>query len=474
MTLDKEKLASLTIDREAADSKSNSTIAPLAGAITLFATIAVAAWWWMSKTPEPIPQQEPTKVVTASPPVVEPLGETVLNASGYVVARRSATVSSKVTGKIVEVLFEEGMSVTEGDVLARLDDSTVRAMYRLSNSQLDAARDALTEIQVRLDEAQRNRTRVRSLLEKELISAAQLDTADADVKALEARLNLAFSNVRVAENNKQLRQQDLNDLVIRAPFSGVVISKDAQPGEIISPMSAGGGFTRTGICTIVDMNSREIEVDVSETYINRVHSRQRTEAILDAYPDWVIPSRVINIVPSADRQRASIKVRIAFEQLDPRILPEMGIKVRFLEDDPDEQPIETAKPAVPERSEKRETAKIASKNHIQSATKKGSGLPISFTRLRHQLAQHPRAIWHSNTSSYILFLDEILSVEYFQSTGDITIISKKPNEDLSCTYPFEGTLKTENNSNKSDDEKIEACYDMLKTVNDYLFWSTLE
>jgi len=471
MTLDKEKLASLTIDREAADSTSHATIVPLVSVIILFASMAVAAWWWMSKTPEPIiPQQKPVEVVIASPPVAKPPGETVLNASGYVVARHSATVSSKVTGKIVEVLFEEGMSVTEGDILARLDDSTVRAMYRLSNSQLDAARDALTEIQVRLEEAQRNRTRVRSLLEKQLISAVQLDTADADVKALEARLNVAFSNVRVAENNKQLHQQDLNDLVIRAPFSGVVISKDAQPGEIISPMSAGGGFTRTGICTIVDMNSREIEVDVSETYINRVHSRQQTEAILDAYPDWVIPSRVINIVPSADRQRASIKVRIAFEQLDPRILPEMGIKVRFLEDEPGEQAIETGKRAVPERNEKEETTKIiTSKNEIQSATQKDSSVPISFTRLRHQLAQHPRAIWHSNTSSYVLFLDEILSAEYFQSTGDITIISKKPDENLSCTYPFEGTLKMENNSNKSDEQKIEACYDMLKTVNAYLF-----
>jgi len=469
MTLDKEKLASLTIDRESADSKSPSRITRLASVITLFASIAVAIWWWMSKTPEPIPQQKPVEVVIASPPVAKPLGETVLNASGYVVARRSATVSSKVTGKIVEVLFEEGMSVTEGDILARLDDSTVRAMYQLSNSQLDAALNALTEIQVRLDEAQRNRTRVRSLLEKQLISAVQLDTADADVKALEARLDVALSNVRVAENNKQLHQQDLNDLVIRAPFSGVVISKDAQPGEIISPMSAGGGFTRTGICTIVDMNSREIEVDVSETYINRIHSRQQTEAILDAYPDWVIPSHVINIVPSADRQRASIKVRIAFEQLDPRILPEMGIKVRFLEDDPGEQAIETGKRATPEHNEKEETAKITNKNETQSTTQKDSAVPISFTRLRHQLAQHPRTIWHSNTSSYVFFLDETLRAEYFQSTGDITIISKQPNEDLSCTYPFEGALQTDNNSNKSDEEKIEACYDILKTVNAYLF-----
>jgi RND family efflux transporter MFP subunit len=134
----------------------------------------------------------------------------------------------------------------------------------------------------------------------------------------------------VAERQVALRQSDLDDTVIRAPFAGVALSKDAQPGEMVSPVSAGGGFTRTGISTIVDMSSLEIEVDVNESFINRVTPGQKVEATLDAYPDWRIPAHVITIVPTADRQRATVLVRIAFEQLDPRILPDMGVKVAFM------------------------------------------------------------------------------------------------------------------------------------------------
>jgi len=123
------------------------------------------------------------------------------------------------------------------------------------------------------------------------------------------------------------------DMVIRAPFSGVALSKDAQPGEMVSPVSAGGGFTRTGISTIVDMRSLEIEVDVNESYINRVTARQPVTAVLDAYPDFEIPAKVIAVVPTADRQKATVLVRIGFNQLDPRILPDMGVKVTFLREE---------------------------------------------------------------------------------------------------------------------------------------------
>jgi len=160
-----------------------------------------------------------------------------------------------------------------------------------------------------------------------------LDGSQAEVAALEARLSAAGAEVGVAQSRLALSQQGLDDLVIRAPFSGVVLSKDAQPGETVSPVSAGGGFTRTGIATIVDMDSREIEVDVNEAYINRVHDAQRVEAVLDAYPDWTIAGRVISIVPTADRQKATVRVRIAFEALDPRILPDMGHQGAFLEED---------------------------------------------------------------------------------------------------------------------------------------------
>jgi RND family efflux transporter MFP subunit len=255
----------------------------------------------------------------------------VLDASGYVVARREATVSSKVTGKIAEVLIEEGMVVTEGQVVARLDDQSIRPELDLARSQLRARQTEREEIEVRLAEADRNLSRVRRLREQALISEADLDTAQAEVDALTARLEALASAIDVAEATVRVREQYLDDLIVRAPFDGVIVSKDAQPGEMVSPVSAGGGFTRTGIATLVDMSSREIEVDVNEAFINRVMAGQRTEATLDAYPDWRIASHVINIVPTADRQKATVRVRIAFDELDDRILPNMGIKVSFLE-----------------------------------------------------------------------------------------------------------------------------------------------
>jgi len=255
----------------------------------------------------------------------------VLNASGYVTARRQATVSSKITGKILEVLVEEGVAVREGDIVARLDESTARVNLALAEAQLAAARRSLSETEVRSAEAKRNLGRTQALAEGRIASQAQLEAAQAEVDSLEARLALGREEVSVAERQVAVRRQDIEDTVIRAPFSGVVTSKDAQPGEIISPVSAGGGFTRTGICTLVDMASLEIEVDVNESYIARVQPGQPVEATLDAYPDWRIPARVITPVPAADRQKATVRVRIALQQRDSRILPDMGVKVSFLE-----------------------------------------------------------------------------------------------------------------------------------------------
>lgn len=254
--------------------------------------------------------------------------QTVLNASGYVTARRQATVSSKVTGKVLEVLIEEGMEVREGQVLARLDDSNVRAAYRLSEAQLGAARAELAETRVRRHEADRDLARARSLAERQLASQAALDAATANLESLDARLASQQVAVEVAERALALSRQSLDDTVIRAPFAGIVVAKNAQPGEMISPMSS-GGFTRTGIGTLVDMSSLEIEVDVNEAYINRVTPSQPVEATLDAWPEWAIPGHVIAIIPTADRQKATVRVRVAFDALDPRILPEMGIKVAF-------------------------------------------------------------------------------------------------------------------------------------------------
>ena len=287
--------------------------------------VAAVVLWRLLGSPVPV-----QTVLVESPAAAR--DGAVLNASGYVVARRLATVSSKVTGRITEVLFEEGALVSEGQVLARLDPATIQAEHRVAASTLEAARRSLREIEVRLADAQKTLERNRSLVERALVSRSALDNSEAEVAALQARLAAAGAEVGVAQARLAVSQQALDDLQIRAPFAGVVISKDAQPGETVSPISAGGGFTRTGIATIVDMDSREIEVDVNEAYINRVRDDQPVEAVLDAYPDWKVPGRVISIVPTADRQKATVRVRIAFGQLDPRILPDMGIKVRFLEE----------------------------------------------------------------------------------------------------------------------------------------------
>src|SRR5439155_9248902 len=254
---------------------------------------------------------------------------TALNASGYVTARRAATVSSKVTGKVTEVLIEEGMKVKEGQVLARLDDTNVKASLRLAEAQLESAKAALAETSVRIIEADLNLRRIAALAKSSISAQAELEHAEAEAQSLKAKLEQQKSDVIVAERMAATWQQQLEDTVIRAPFGGIVTSKNAQPGEMISPMSAGGSFTRTGICTIVDMESLEIEIDVNESYINRVEPGQKVEATLDSYPDWHIPSKVIAIIPTTDRQKATVKVRVGFENLEPRILPDMGVKVAF-------------------------------------------------------------------------------------------------------------------------------------------------
>ena len=261
----------------------------------------------------------------------------VLDASGYVVARRQATVSSKVTGKVLEVLVEEGMSVEKDQVVATLDDTTQQAQLAVALAQADSSRAALAEIGAQLRNARQELERVRDLAEKGLASRASLDAAEALHDELAARLETGRENVGVAESNVLLAQDALSNMTIRAPFSGMVVTKNAQPGEMISPISAGGGFTRTGICTIIDNDSLEIEVDVNEAYIQRVVPEQRVSALLDAYPNWRIPAEVIAIIPTADRQKATVRVRIGFLERDSRILRDMGVKVSFLGSETEQQ-----------------------------------------------------------------------------------------------------------------------------------------
>lgn len=322
----KSQLDSLKIDRQPEPEGSRRGVWIAVAAVLLL--VLVAAGWWLARPGA-------AEVTVAVAREVE-IGErqTVLNASGYVTARRQATVSSKVTGKVVEVLIEEGMAVDEGQVLARLDDTNVAAALRLSEAQLDQATAALAETRVRLAEAELNLERAERLVADRVASQADLDAASAEAASLAARLESQGEAVRVAERQVALGRQSLEDTVIRAPFAGIVVAKNAQPGEMISPAAAGGGFTRTGIGTIVDMGSLEIEVDVNEAYINRVRPGQRVTATLDAYPDWAIPCEVIAIIPTADRQKATVQVRIGFTELDERVLPDMGVKVAFQAGDP--------------------------------------------------------------------------------------------------------------------------------------------
>ncbi len=320
----KDDLASLRIDHgaRAGGKRRGGWIALV---VVLLLAGAAGGWFWIQGAQAATVK---TVVVTAATGSGATPGA-VLNASGYVTARRRATVSSKVTGKVLEVFIEEGKAVRKGQVLARLDDSQVRAALAVAQAQLNSARGAAAEDEARLREAERQFTRLNQLVAEKVVGRAEVDTAQSAVESLKARIAMASRQVDVAQSQVASLQVDLGDMVVRAPFDGVAISKDAQPGEMISPVSAGGGFTRTGICTIVDMSSLEIEVDVSESYINRVKPNQPVEAILDAYPDWRIPAQVITSVPTADRQKATVRVRIGFENLDPRILPDMGVKVSF-------------------------------------------------------------------------------------------------------------------------------------------------
>ncbi|WP_404424794.1 efflux RND transporter periplasmic adaptor subunit [Nibricoccus sp. IMCC34717] len=322
MTSDPSALQKLKIDRTQTPRRNNSRTAWIVVVLGL-ALAAFTIWWWLQR-PKPFVVQ--TAVATVSRGDSAPI---LLNASGYVTARRAATVSSKVTGKIVEVRIEEGQAVEAGQILATVDATNTEASLRLAEAQLASARTGADEVAANLDLAERSLRRSNQLVRQNVVATAEAERAESEAVALRARHQRMLSEIAVADRQVAIWRQQLDDTVIRAPFTGIVTTKNAQPGEIISPMSAGGGFTRTGICTVVDMASLEIEVDVNESYINRVSPGQGATAVLDSYPDWKIPARVIAIIPTADRQKASVRVRVGFVSLDPRILPDMAVKVAF-------------------------------------------------------------------------------------------------------------------------------------------------
>jgi HlyD family secretion protein len=341
MTEDKAKLLrSLTIDRSVGGPErpaGRRRWLPIAMVVAVCAVAFAAFALSEFRTPN---QPKTASQPAAEPQVTQPLrqkdaannGELGnLAASGYVVARRKATVAAEITGKVVEIFIEEGMTVTEGQIVARLDSVLAEKDFELSQSRVEAADAAIAAITADLEDATRIMSRVQTLSQKNFATDADLTKAQARVGVLSAQLRQAKSQFATAGIDARRSGSLLEKHQIRAPFAGVVVERSAQPGEMISPMSV-GGFTRTGICTVVDMDSIEIEVDVNEAFIGRVVAGGAVNAVLDAYPDWTIPASVIAIVPTANREKATVKVRIRFTQKDPRILPDMAVKVTFLRD----------------------------------------------------------------------------------------------------------------------------------------------
>ena len=321
-----ELLNQLRIDRNRVEPTSRG---PWIIALIVLVMTAGGVFWWVSTSARAF---EVSAVSAVAPSAAGGSPETVLQATGYVTARRQATVSAQITGTLSEVLIEEGEHVEAGQVLARLEDTAQQAALAQARAQLAQARALVGQNEAQLAQAERDLVRQEDLIERKLVSEQALENARTQVDSLRAQLNSQRRTIDLAAAQLRSARVQLDYTTVRAPFAGVIIAKAAQVGEIVSPLSAGGGFTRTGVGTIVDMDSLEIEVDVNESYINRVSPGAPAEAVLDAYQDWTIPARVIAIIPTADRGKATVKVRVGLEQKDPRILPDMGARVSFMEE----------------------------------------------------------------------------------------------------------------------------------------------
>lgn len=322
-------LSSLRINEgQRKERKTGKIMGIVVAAILLIALVAGAAYFTHNSAP--IVEVAAAQKAGSGPTAL-------LNASGYVTPRRRATIAAKITGRVIGVYFDEGVHVKEGQILAKLDDSDVKRALDSAIADRNSTQAQIADYQVQLKNAELLVHRSKELQVAGVQSQEILDNALTSADSLRAKIALTKEQVVASESRINEAQQAVDNTVIRAPFEGIVVSKDAQVGEMVSPVSAGGGFTRTGIATIVDMNSNEIEVDVNEAYIARVTPGMPVTAVLDAYPDWQIPSKVRTVIPTADRQKATVKVRISFLKLDPKILPDMGVKVTFLGDEPKKQ-----------------------------------------------------------------------------------------------------------------------------------------
>ena len=315
-----------THEREEASARSLRWVWVTLAVVVVLAAAGVGAWLYFGQAHFDV------EVATSVTPSAGGGDTAVLQATGYVTARREATVSAQITGTLTAVLIEEGDHVTEGQVIARLDDTAQRANFAQAQAQLRSAQSLLTQYQVTLSQNQRDLKRNQDLVGRKLVAQQALELTQTQVDTQKAQVFTQQKQIELAQASVQAAQVQLDYCTVRAPFTGVIIAKSAQVGEIVSPLSAGGGFTRTGVGTIVDMDSLEIEVDVNEAYINRVTPNQPAQTVLDAYPEWRIPSHVIAVIPTADKGKATVKVRVAIEAKDPRVLPDMGARVSFLEE----------------------------------------------------------------------------------------------------------------------------------------------
>jgi len=333
-----ELLKQLRIDhaqRESQGGGNGLRVAIIVGVVVLVLAIGGAVAWWLLGT-----KALPVQTAQATAPTAQSGAGSVLQATGYITARRQATVSAQITGTLTEVLIEEGDRVKKGQVLARLDDNGYRASLEATKASALASSAQAAQVSAQLEQARRDVIRADALAQRGLVSKQSAEQQRATTDALVAQLRSAQRQAESAQSQVNVAQVNYDYTVVRAPFDGVITDKAAQVGEIVSPLSAGGGFTRTGVGTIVDMDSLEIDVDVNEAYIGRVKPDMAAEAILDAYPDWKIPAHVIAIVPAADRGKATVKVRVALESKDERIVPDMGVRVSFL----DARPVQAAAP----------------------------------------------------------------------------------------------------------------------------------
>jgi len=333
-----ELLKQLRIDqaqRESHGGGNGLKIAIIVGVVVLVLAAGGGVAWWLLGD-----KALPVQTAQATAPTAQSGAGSVLQATGYITARRQATVSAQITGTLTEVLIEEGDRVKKGQILARLDDNGYRASLEATKASALAASAQASQVSAQLEQARRDVIRADALAQRGLVSKQSAEQQRATTDALVAQLRSAQRAADSAQSQVNVAQVNFDYTVVRAPFDGVITDKAAQVGEIVSPLSAGGGFTRTGVGTIVDMDSLEIDVDVNEAYIGRVKPDMAAEAILDAYPDWKIPAHVIAIVPAADRGKATVKVRVALESKDERIVPDMGVRVSFL----DARPVQAAAP----------------------------------------------------------------------------------------------------------------------------------